>query len=201
MGHITNGEIRYGENIKTGDYAGKKAEAVFAFKSDDSDDALAQAGKALALAIAHVNQALGLKNTTALTTAPKAETAAPAAAGKEAVAAKEAAKAKKAAEKAETKRAEAPKKPAAADEVPDEEELPAAAGGVEDIEDEVVAITDATLADAIAKKNQEVQNPQAIRVLIAEFAGNEPPVHSRKIPADKRQEFLNKLAKVPKQAK
>lgn len=203
MGQITHGEIRYGENIKTGDYAGKKAEAVFGFKVDNDEDAAVQAGKALGLAIAHVNQALGLKNTTALATAtiaaPRAEAVASAPkSGKDDVAEKERQKAAKAAEKAEKARAElAAKKTTAADEVADVDE-PTADISIEDEEPKAEPITDAALTDAVAKKNTEIANPVAIRALITKYAGDTPPIQMRKIPQDKRAEFLKDVAALKK---
>jgi hypothetical protein len=53
-------------------------------------------------------------------------------------------------------------------------------------------VTDAELGSATVARNKAIQKPDAIRALIAEFAGA-PPKQARDIPQDKRHAYLEKL--------
>jgi hypothetical protein len=53
-------------------------------------------------------------------------------------------------------------------------------------------VTDAELGSATVAQNKKIQKPDAIRALIAEFAGA-PPKQARDIPQDKRHAYLEKL--------
>jgi hypothetical protein len=61
---------------------------------------------------------------------------------------------------------------------------------------ETPPITDKMLADACAKRNAEIANPPAIRKLIGLFVT--APKGTRDIPANQRQNFLNRLGELPK---
>lgn len=63
---------------------------------------------------------------------------------------------------------------------------------------EVRPITDADLHSAAQKKNGEIKNPLAIRTLVSTFrpAGSNVAFQLAEIPQDRRQEFLDKLAKL-----
>lgn len=63
---------------------------------------------------------------------------------------------------------------------------------------EVRPITDADLHSAAQKKNGEIKNPLAIRTLVSTFrpAGSNVAFQLTEIPQDRRQEFLDKLAKL-----
>lgn len=63
---------------------------------------------------------------------------------------------------------------------------------------EVRPITDADLHSAAQKKNGEIKNPLAIRALVSTFrpAGSNTAFQLAEIPQDRRQEFLDKLAKL-----
>lgn len=60
-------------------------------------------------------------------------------------------------------------------------------------------VNDADLASAVTKKNGEINNPDAIRELIGSYNPDPTkPFQLRQVPADKRQEFLGKLAALKK---
>lgn len=63
---------------------------------------------------------------------------------------------------------------------------------------EVRPITDADLHSAAQKKNGEIKNPLAIRTLVSTFrpAGSNVAFQLAEIPQARRQEFLDKLAKL-----
>lgn len=63
---------------------------------------------------------------------------------------------------------------------------------------EVRQITDAELHSAAQKKNSDIKNPLAIRALVGSFrpAGSTVAFQLAEIPQDRRQEFLDKLAKL-----
>lgn len=59
-------------------------------------------------------------------------------------------------------------------------------------EAKVDPVTDAELGSATVAQNKKIQKPEAIRALIAEFAGP-PPKQARDIPQEKRHAYLEKL--------
>ena len=94
--------------------------------------------------------------------------------------------------------------------LPDESGDPASVGGddpaaidfdapIEPETEEADPVTDADLNSAVQKKNADLQDPPAIRKLIASYNPDPTQVFQlRQIPADKRREFLNKLAGLKK---
>ena len=57
-------------------------------------------------------------------------------------------------------------------------------------------VTDKELMDAVTKKNAEIANPKAIKEIREKFVAT--PKGIRDIPADRRREFLEELAKLKK---
>lgn len=78
------------------------------------------------------------------------------------------------------------------------EDLPADDFGAPAPAAEVRPITDAELHSAAQKKNSDIKNPLAIRALVGSFrpAGSTVAFQLVEIPQDRRQEFLDKLAKL-----
>jgi hypothetical protein len=87
------------------------------------------------------------------------------------------------------KDAPAPAAPATAAAVEDDDPLGL---GIVVPEPVLEPVTDAELGSATVAKNKALQKPDAIRALIAEFAGK-PPKQARDIPQEKRHAYLEKL--------
>jgi hypothetical protein len=88
-----------------------------------------------------------------------------------------------------SKEAPAPETPAPAAVIEDDDPLGL---GIVVPEPAAEPVTDAELGSATVARNKAIQKPDAIRALIAEFAGA-PPKQARDIPQDKRHAYLEKL--------
>jgi hypothetical protein len=189
---VTNGVIKYGRSIKTGDFESKRGDVELSFtiaEGADADEAIAAVE---GMAIKHVFDILGHQEDSARKAAPKAE-----AAGK-------APKPPKATAAATTKAADASdvEEPPAPKFIEKEVAAKAAAAPAEENLDDLLCmeptkeITDKELTDATQKCQAAVKNAPAIRKLVADMGVKMPPGRIIDIPQDKRQEYLDKLKEV-----
>jgi len=193
---ITNGTIKYGRTVKTGDFENKRADVEFSMSFDPEDDVDARVKDTAALATFHLNRILGIKQAEAAKASvpeapkrgpgrpPKAEPA-PAPLGEAD------ASGIPAGLKREPPKSEEPAKVEQADEL---------AEFVEDDPASQPDVSDAELSSAMNRKVAELKPkhlgaaPKLIKELINKFV--EPPKKSHDIPQNLRHKFLEDLAKL-----
>lgn len=197
---ITNGVLKYGRTIKTGDFESKRGDVELSFnvpEGDDVDVALVQVQN---VARSHLFTLLGCpEDNVGAKAAPKDDkpkTAAKVEKPKEAAKMPPAAKATDAAEVSDeippviAKQVAAENKKAA--EADPMDELSDLLGGAEEAKE----ITDKMLTDATQKCQSEVKNAPAIRKILTELGIKMPPGRIIDLPQDKRQTYLGKLKEV-----
>ena len=199
--HITNGVIKYGQTVKTGDYENKRADVELSFNVAEGQD-VAQAMGYVAMHAQHqLHVLLGLAS-------PKADAV------------------KQMLDSAPTKVAE-PAKPAPAKKAPAapkvpaakaadaaammEEETPPAAEAKKAAEEEnlddllgtgaaLPPVTDKALNDETQKVAQATKNNTAIRKILTDILAAEgikvPPGRIIDIPQGKRQEYLDAIKEI-----
>lgn len=208
---ITNGVVKYGRTMKTGDYENKRADVELSFTVPEGEDGEAAIAKVGSMAAAHCVAILGAAPDSALATnAPEVP-----AKGKAAAAPAKAAE--KPAEKASEKTA------ADASEIVDDTPVPAfikgqmldaatgkpsekpkaAAEAVEENIDDLLGggeaakeITDKELTDATQKCQVANKNAPAIRKALKDVGVTSPPGRIIDIAQDKRQTYLDKLKEI-----
>jgi hypothetical protein len=194
---ITNGTIKYGRTIKTGDFEGKRGDVELSFNIPEGEDAHEAVERVHETVKHHLHLILGHDEDTPDRARPPKP-------------AKETRTTKKlpAAAKEETKSAETvdePKDPAfLAKELAEKKAAEAKAGEIVDNDplglgdlmgegEPAKEITDKELTDATQKCQSRAKNAPAIRKALNELGIKTPPGRIIDLPQEKRQEYLNKL--------
>lgn len=185
---ITNGTIKYGQTVKTGDYENKRADVELSFTVPEGEEAAVHIEQAHTLAELHCHRILNKTNTGSQSPAPAPAKIEAAPAAKPAPAAK--GKAKPAAKKAAD--------PAAVEEAEEEELDDSGVTGntLDDLlglNEAPAEITDKALNDAVQKQQDAVKNAPGIRKLLNEFGIKTPPGRLIDLEQGKRAEFIAKL--------
>lgn len=220
MSQITGGEFRYLRRLKTGEYEHKEASATLTFSTPEGENYEAIFDEAANQAVRQVEVRLGVAPVASRAVAPAAEpsqgTAAPvtppATRGRKpakppvidvSIGAEEI-----------SAQVEANRTAAAVEVATDPasvvvEERPNISVSPEDRQDPAnpdpvsfdefdtpleMLVTDATLLDALTRKNAQLKNPTAIKTLVAKFVA--PPLTYKSIGPEARQKFLDELAKL-----
>ena len=202
---ITNGTIKYGQTVKTGDYENKRGDVELTFTVAEGEDIHEKLNHVKDVAHHHLHSLLNPGKVVATIS-----TAKPAA--KEEIAEKPAAKAKAA--------PKLPVKPVVTDISAIDEEMEAATVGkvpaflakeveaqnakaAEDNIDDLLGggepakeITDKELTDATQKCQSDHKNAPAIRKILGELGVKVPPGRIIDLTQDKRQTYLDKLKEV-----
>ena len=201
---ITNGTIKYGHTVKTGDFENKRGDVELSFNVAEGQDAGEVLDHVRGVAHRHLHTLLGLEGTRETVAAPKAPKPPK-------PAAKAAAEAPKPVEKpaAATSGAEEVEDPGTpaylkgkmldpatgkpvVETKPEDEDLGDLLGGGEPAKE----ITDKELTDATQKCQAAVKNAPAIRKILADLGIKTPPGRIIDLPQEKRQTYLDKLKEV-----
>lgn len=212
MVQVTNGSVKYGRTVKTGDFENVRVDVEFAFKLEDGEDESAAMDRVSAIAVAKALELVGLKKAkpaaipvAPTTTAPnltqpsdKDAKAAAITGGAPAAIVTEPKPARKAAVKP-------PKVDDTGIDVVGSQE-PAATTSVADVGNDddlfqasVPEITDAALLDKVKNENGRIGNPQAIRDITQKYVPF--PKGVRDIPKELRAKYLADVAALPSKAK
>lgn len=208
MAQITGGKIYYSQTRQAAQFEPKKAEVELSFIVGEGEKFEDIAKLAEDFAINKVQEMIGaiaapaVRAVKLVTPKPAVDTTTPPPANsKEAYAAKEANVKKDAAAAPKTSVPKAgPKADKPAISTGEERVDPADVGTSDDdllgvVETVTIpaakTITDQDISSAITKVNQVINNPVALRALVATFV--DPPKGSRDIPQEQRQAFLDKL--------
>jgi hypothetical protein len=194
---ITNGTLKYGQTVKTGDYENKRADVELSFTCAEGEDINEKMEHVKSVARHHLHSLLSLADTTAKPAVEKP-------AGKKAV------KLPK-----EEKPAPAEEDDPLADRAPlptnapkpskvKEEKVATAEDddplGIDDLIDEEAQpakeVTDKELTDATQKCQAANKNAPAIRKILAELGIKTPPGRIIDLPQEKRHSYLDKLKEV-----
>lgn len=196
MSQINGGEISYGRTVKTGDYENKRCDVKVSFSvgdGEDHGDVVALAGK---IAHSKAHELLGLQATSAAAVEPAAP-AKPRGRPKVEAPTPSAPAAPPAADPAAipepVQAASTPAQPAAPVVPPAAD--PAAMG--EDVLTAAPAgptLTEQDCVTAVTSHNAKIKNPQAIKALLAEYVTH--PKGVRDVPANMRQQFIDRLHKI-----
>ncbi len=187
---VTNGTIKYGRTIKTGDFENKRGDVELSFNVPEGEDPHAAIEHVKGMTHSHCHSLLNHKE--AVTEAPVAKKAPgrPPAMPKASIA--------KAAPDASAvveddplaDRADLPAVLKSVVNPPVEENLDDLMGGVESVSRE---ITDKEITDATQKCQVRAKNGPAIRKLLNELGVKTPPGRLFDLLQEKRQEYLDKL--------
>ena len=195
---ITNGTIKYGQTVKTGDYENKRGDVELSFTLAEGQSVDEELNHARSVAHGHLHSMLGINGSAATVAAPKAPQPAKKAVAKHAVVEKVAETDEEILDR--TPHPSMPKPPVAKAVVAENKK---AAEVVEENLDDLLGteevakeITDKEMTDATQRCQAANKNSPAIRKVLNECGVKAPPGRIIDIPQAKRQEYLDKLAEI-----
>lgn len=197
---ITNGTIKYGQTVKTGDYENKRADVELSFTVPEGEDAQGHIEHAHELAKHHCHRILGqasnspASNPTAA--APvKIEAVAPVAKPTPVARGKSKLAATKASAEAIDARTESQEEaqPAILQKDTSKEKEESSLDDLLGLNEAPTEITDKALNDAVQKQQDAVKNAPGIRKLLNEFGIKTPPGRLIDLEQSKRADFIAKL--------
>jgi hypothetical protein len=194
---ITNGTIKYGQTIKTGEYENKRGDIELSFKIAEGEDHDAVLEHVKHVAHQHLHSMLGAAAPTKIEKVP----AKPAKSTKVPAPVQPAPKPAADPSGMEEVESERPPVPALATGTPVhagivEENLDDIMGGIEDDKEPAREITDKELNDATQKCQSQNKNGVAIRKILGDLGIKTPPGRIIDLPQEKRQTYLDRLKEV-----
>ena len=182
---ITNGSVKYGRTVKTGDFEGKRGDVELTFNIPEGDDIDAAVLHVQEKAVGYIHSLLGQQeDKTILALAGKKAKKLP----KATVVEPEEDVADDRATPPFLKKEVAAQKATKEEEAVEEENIDDLLGG-----EEVKEVTDKEITDAVQKCQARAKNAPAIRKLLGDYGIKVPPGRTIDVPQAKRSEFITKL--------